>query len=330
MKKLYALLFVATFFFTKAQNADLTFDQTWATGTALGIPYSGTEPVGWVTSNLLTSSLISLPNNPTTVGQSTLLFVSTPYAAKIITKKVNPGPVSSLLGDTSGFILTGKVVSSPALGLATGYSYNTKSAQLDFQYNYQPTSATDRGLVSVVFLKRNGSVRDTIATGYTVLAASPSTTVFQTGTVLMNYKNASGSAPDTAIIGAASSIGSIKNLLGSLSIVAPAASINSTLYLDDLTFSGTVGLPKAINDEKSLIVNFNSNSETLDVNVSSNYIGLTKIKIYDVTGKMIASKNITTNAHKMDVKELQTGLYLYSVTDKSDRNLKSGKIVISK
>jgi hypothetical protein len=328
MKRIYTLLFVATIFLGKAQNADLTFDQTWVPGTI----YTALEPVGWISSNVVTAPLVTFPlanTNATTVTQSTSLFLSSPNAAKIITKKVAPGILSSFgFNDTTGFAITGKLIGLSSISF--GYTYGVKSAQLDFQYNYQPTSINDRGLVSVIFLKRNGAQRDTIATGYTILAASPSTTAFQTGTVLMNYKNAGGPAPDTAIIGAASSIGSIKNLLGSLSIVAPAASINSTLYLDDLSFSGIVSGVKTIAEEKSLSVNFNNNSETLDVNVSSNYVGYTKIKIYDVTGKMIASKNITTNANKLDVKELQTGLYLYSVTDKSDRNLKSGKIVISK
>jgi Secretion system C-terminal sorting domain len=327
MRRFYTILFAVTIFFGKAQNADLTFDQAWV----LGALYPASEPVGWVSSNVLTSGLISFPNNPTTVIKSTSFFNSLPNSAQIITKKVIPGILSSAgFNDTSGFMISGKLVTAPALNIVLGYSYAVKSAQLDFQYNYQPTSLVDRGLVSVVFLKRNGAARDTIATGYTILTGSPSTTAFQTGSVLINYRNINGSAPDTAIIGAASSVGSIKNLLGSLSILAPAASLNSTLYLDDLSFSGIVSGVKTISEEKSLSVNFNNNSETLDVNVSSNYIGFTKIKIYDVTGKMIASKNITANAHKLDVKELQTGLYLYSVTDKADKNLKSGKMVISK
>jgi hypothetical protein len=328
MRKFYTLLFAATFFLGKAQNADLTFDQTWVPGTI----YTAVEPVGWISSNIVTAPLVTFPlanTNASTVTQSTSLFVSSPNSAKIITKKVAPGLLSSFgFNDTTGFAITGKLIGLSSISF--GYSYAVKSAQLDFQYNYQPTSSTDRGLVSVIFLKRNGATRDTIATGYTTLTASPSTTAFQTGTVVMNYKNVSGAAPDTAIIGAASSIGSIKNLLGSLSIVAPPASLNSALYLDDLSFSGIVSGIKTISEEKMLNVNFNNNAETLDVSVSNNYVGYTKIKIYDVTGKMIASKNITTNAHKLDVKELQTGLYLYSVTDKSDKNLKSGKIVISK
>jgi hypothetical protein len=326
MRRFYTLLFVASIYLAKAQNADLTFDQTWVLGGSSGF-HTKLDPVGWITPNILTN-VILFGINPTTVSQSASLFISSPYAAKITTQKVNSGFLSTILGDTTGLIVTGKIVGASSVSF--GYSYAVKSAQLDFQYNYQPTSTADRGLVSVVFLKRNGAVRDTIATGYTILTGSPSTTAFQTGSVLINYRNINGSAPDTAIIGAASSVGSIKNLLGSLSIIAPAASLNSTLYLDDLSFSGIVSSVKTISEEKSLSVNFNNNSETLDVNVSSNYIGFTKIKIYDVTGKMIASKNITANAHKLDVKELQTGLYLYSVTDKADKNLKSGKMVISK
>jgi Secretion system C-terminal sorting domain len=329
MKQIFTLLFAAITFFTNAQNADLTFDQNWAAGTALGIPYSGVEPIGWATSNILTSPLVSTLVNPVTVSKSSTapLFVSSPNAAKIITKKVNYSGInlSAIFGDTSGFMITGKIVgSSPILG----YSYNVKSAQLDFQYNYQPTSAIDKGLVSVVFLKRNGAIQDTIATGYTVLSASPSTTVFQSGTVLMVYKNLLGSAPDTAIIGSASSIGNVKNLLGSLSIVAPAASINSTLYLDDFVFSGTVGLPKVNNEDKFVKVNFNAQSQALEVNTSGAYLNNTKINIYDITGKKMVEKAIVNSNHKLDMKDLQLGLYLYSITDKSDRLIKSGKFSV--
>jgi hypothetical protein len=328
MKKIFTFLLFSTYFLGQSQNADLSFDQTWVPGTI----YTAVEPVGWISSNVVTAPLVSFPlpnTNAITVSQSTSAFVSSPNAARITTKKVAPGILSSFgFGDTTGFMITGKLVGLSAISF--GYAYAVKSAQLDFQYNYQSPTTLDRGLVSVVFLKRNGANRDTIATGYTILNVSPSPTAFQTGTVIMNYKNLSGSAPDTAIIGAASSVGNVKTLLGSLNIVAPPAAINSTLILDDLSFSGLVTSVKTISEEKSLSVNFNTNSETLEIKVSNGYVGYTKIKIYDVTGKMIASKNIINNVHQLDVKEFQTGLYLYSVTDKSDRNLKSGKIVISK
>ncbi len=323
MKKIFTFVFVITTFFANAQNSDLSFDLSWNPGTI----YSAVEPTGWISSNVATASLVALPNNPTTLSKSTTLFVSAANAAKIVTKKINPGILGSFgFGDTTGFMISGKLVGLSSISF--GYTYPTKSAQLDFQYNYQPTSSTDRGLVSVVFLKRNGANRDTIATGYTVLAASPSTTVFQTGTVLMVYKNLLGAAPDTAIIGAASSIGNIKNVLGTLSIAPVPASINSTLYLDDLVFSGTVGLPKVNNEDKFVKVNFNTQSQALEVNASGAYLNNTKINIYDITGKKMAEKAIINPNHKLDMKDLQLGLYLYSITDKSDRLIKSGKFSV--
>jgi hypothetical protein len=329
MRKIYLFVFTSIFAFTKAQNADLTFDQTWVPGTI----YTAVEPVGWLTSNVLTAPLISFPlpnTNPTTVSQGTTLFISSPNSARIITKKVAPGLASSLgFGDTTGFMITGKLIGLSSF--STGYSYATKSAQLDFQYNYQPASASDRGLVAVVFLKRNGANRDTIATGYTVLNASPLTSTFQNGTVLMVYKNVNGPAPDTVIIGAASSVGNVKNLLGDLNIATPPAAINSTLYLDDLAFSGTVGLAKNSLDEKYVRVGFNSNNETIDITISNNYVGTTKLKVYDVTGKLVMSKNMTSTTNRLEVKELQSGMYLYSLTDnKSEKPVKSGKLIISK
>jgi hypothetical protein len=327
MKKIYfALLSLASCFAVTAQNADLTFDQTWVPGTI----YTTLEPAGWISSNALTAPLITFPlpnTNPATVAQSTSLFASSPNAARIITKKVTPGIAAQFgFGDTTGFMTTGKLVGLSSISF--GYSYAVKSAQLDFQYNYQPAATTDRGVVSVIFLKRNGANRDTIATGYTVLTASPTTTAFQTGTVLMVYKNTLGSNPDTAIIGAAASIGSAKTLLGPLNIISPPAAINSTLTIDDLSFSGTVGLPKVPTEEKYVRVNYNPQTQILDIYSAGAYLGTTKINIYDITGKKMGSKSIINSNQKIDLKDLQQGLYLFSVADANDRVIKSGKFSV--
>lgn len=63
------------------------------------------------------------------------------------------------------------------------------------------------------------------------------------------------------------------------------------------------------------------------VNINFNKFFQAKFKLLDINGKLLISKDISTNHLKIDLTELTNGIYFYQVYDMLDKPIKTGKII---
>lgn len=91
--------------------------------------------------------------------------------------------------------------------------------------------------------------------------------------------------------------------------------------------TGTVG----INEASATVFNLNvyPNPSSSYVQFATESVDAKQVSIYDVTGKLIDRQNFTDGKIKLDVSELNIGLYIYTVTGTNNRALKTGKITVN-
>jgi hypothetical protein len=65
------------------------------------------------------------------------------------------------------------------------------------------------------------------------------------------------------------------------------------------------------------------------VNFATNHPDAATVSVFDMTGKLVEKQNLNDGKSKLDVSSYNKGLYLYSVTNKEGKALKSGKITVS-
>lgn len=290
------------------QPTNAGFESTWVAQTG----YS--EPPGWGTPNLLSSSATIFGANAVSVSQATSPNVNSgTYAVKISTIKYTPGFVdisTYLPNDTFGFVFSGKIMpSSPYL--FPGYTQTTRYAQLDFYAKYTPVGS-DQGTCTVFFQKRNGTKVDTIAYGATLIASNTS---FAKLSVPLTYK--SGLAPDTATI------------IFNSSYTKPQ--IGSALWVDDLSFSGLVA---GINERNMLLnaIKVFPNPATDNITFAASVANesLSLVEIFDATGRRIDGIAIQNNRHELNVNKYAEGLYMYNAYNDKKELIGIGKFNVTK
>jgi len=62
----------------------------------------------------------------------------------------------------------------------------------------------------------------------------------------------------------------------------------------------------------------------------SHLSGGATLRVYDITGKKILQQGLTSGRSQLDLRGLNTGLYLYQVIDNNGLNMDTGKIILSK
>ena len=83
--------------------------------------------------------------------------------------------------------------------------------------------------------------------------------------------------------------------------------------------------------QKELIdVNVYPNPATNVLNFNTTSLEVAKIMAYDLTGKLVATEFFELGKSKMNINHLSNGLYLYTVTGKSNQVLTTGKFNVSK
>lgn len=316
-KKLLSTLIIASVratigFSQQPPSADFEGTTTWVSQTG---PLAYEEPKGWGTTNTLSSQLL-FGSNPVSIFKATAPNVNAgTYAMKIVTFKYTTGGIIGdmkpyLPNDTLAFAFTGKIQPS-APYLIPGYTQTIRYAQLDFYAKYTPTGS-DVGTCSVLFRRWNGTNRDTVAYGATTIANNTNFTKY---TIMLTYK--SGLAPDTAIV------------LFNSSYTKPQ--VGSTLWVDDLSFSGLVA---GIN-ERNMLINAikvfpNPATENITFAASVANESLSMVEIFDATGRRIDGVAIQNNRHELNVNKYAEGLYMYNAYNDKKELIGIGKFNVTK
>jgi hypothetical protein len=263
--------------------------------------FSYEVPDNWQTLNFLSLSSPSMPLSAfKAIG---IDRHSGNYAIKLKTVLVNPNILPAVLGDSVGGMFTGKVNFVP-VSYKFGYPFTERPEKIQFWAKYNPTG-NDTAAAGVMLRKWNGSSHDTIAIGTLSIPATPSYTFYE---LSLNYYL--DLIPDSAII------------VFYPSKDTTVARLNSTLYIDDVLFTGWVGI-----NEKTKTQNLKvyPNPAKDQITIHSSIDNSETIVLTDIAGRPFFTCPVENSAVTINTSAFCNGLYLYEVLDKRKKIVAKGK-----
>ena len=301
MKKIaviYFILICGTFFCKAQPNGGF---ENWTT--VLNI----IEPENWQTYNFF--SLVD-PLTPVSATRvSGLDKHSGIYALKIKSIYIPNNQFSSYIGDTAGGAFTGNFDFTP-FQINWGFPYIERPARLEVWSKYLPLGNDTAG-AAVVLKKWVGNKTDTIAIGKLFINQTLAYTKYE-----VNLAYYSSEIPDSAVI------------VFLASKEPSSARINSTLFIDDVVFAGSVGIDKP--NKTDGIVKISPNPSKDEVNIKSSFPNSDIIKIINITGKIIGEFKIYDNEFNINTSTFAAGIYYYEIQDNRAKNLYKGKFNVIK
>ena len=265
--------------------------------------YTYEIPDNWQTLNFL-----STMGNPLSAFKATGVDKhSGNYALKLKTVYLNNNPFPGTLRDTIGYAFTGKVTISPPT-LKYGYQFTGRPEKMEFYAKYQPVGSDTAGGV-VLLTKWDGIKHDTIAYGDVKIPATAAYTLFQ-----INIIYNSTEIPDSALIAFASSY------------KKSISRVNSTLFVDDLAFTGWVGINEPKHDIENVKVFPNPVRD--GVTILAQIKEADNVQILDAAGRLSGTYKIENFTAKIDTNLLSDGTYFYNIRDKKGLILSKGKFSV--
>ncbi|MDO9186615.1 MAG: T9SS type A sorting domain-containing protein [Bacteroidia bacterium] len=263
------------------------------------------SPDGWQTLNFL--GFFTPPNPTSSFKVSGVDKHSGNYALKIKTIFVNNNPAPGGIDDTVGLVFTGKINLSPP-SYKYGFPYVGRPEKLEFWSKYIPVG-NDTGGVRIFLRKWNGTGNDTIGFGEMVITTTIAYSLFK---VDLTY--ISSEIPDSASI-----------VFGS-SEDADNARVGSALYVDDVAFTGWVGINQY--DLYANKVQLFPNPAKDELNIFAEIDNASDVKVIDALGKFIGIYKIQNNKVLINTSMFTSGIYFYDICDKNDKTLTKGKFNI--
>lgn len=281
--------------------------ETWAS--QLG---EDQQPTGWVSYNVFTASLI----DPSNQNQTSVTQAGAPdnyqgtYSAKIETVSLAVNPDATTIPNTAGILMTGTVAfSSPYL--RPGYATQQRPMTFSYATKYTPANGDSAFcLVALTHWNSATSTRDTVAFGYDLLPNAIA--AYSVRTITLTYLQAN-MFPDTAAIFFSAS-------------TTTNPQVGSALWVDALSFTGYVGIDEhnaaAGVDVYPNPSNNVTNFDVVDANAAF-------VVAYDMTGREVKRTMIYNKKGSMDVQDLSTGAYTYTILDKEGNVMSRGKFSVT-
>ncbi len=301
MKKIFTIILLFAALSSKAQVLQNGGFESW---TNLLFFY---EPQGYVTTNyasvLLGGGGLPRPN----VSRNTTIKNSGTYSARLESYAANVGDTSGI----PGAMVTGTLDLANAT-ILPGFAYSNRPSEFRGFYNYTQGNRPDSGLITVLFTKY-----DSIAGPFNVVGAT-FVTLSQTPATGMQSFNVpifytQEVAPDTAII----VISTSSAFTGEFDTSALAnAPVGSLLYIDDLSFFGSVGIEK-IDDLLEAQVYPNPTTNNINVNFYIADNSFANIDLFSIDGKLVYSEKrdlLKGNQNiNLEFNDLTNGIYQLSI-----------------
>ena len=302
MKKLSLLLLVTLIFNSKIASAQTLVNAGFENWTNV-ILFN--EPTGYVSSNYFSIILGSGGLPRANVSKSSGVKHGGNFAAKLESYAQNTG---DSLG-VPGLLITGSLDIASA-AITPGFPYVGRPAELRGFYKYAQGLSTDSGTALVSLMKRNvlTGQQEAVAVGFGVFSNK---TAFSEFTVPLFY--ASNEMPDTAII-----VFSTTSSLSTDSAALTSAPVGSILFLDDLSFYGSVAAGLESIDALLQVSAYpNPSSDLVNITFVQKAAGAGRLTIRDLTGKLIYQQAINLSAGKNEIpvatQDWNSGLYLYQI-----------------
>lgn len=302
MKKLSLLLVLTLIFNSKITSAQALVNAGFENWTNV-ILFN--EPTGYVSSNYFSIILGTGGLPRANVSKSAGIKHGGNFAAKLESYAQNTG---DSLG-VPGLIITGSLNIASA-AITPGFPYVGRPAELRGFYKYAQGLSADSGTALVSLMKRNilTGQQEAVAVGFGVFSNK---TTFGEFSVPLFY--ASNEIPDTAII-----VFSTTSSLSTDSAALTSAPVGSILYLDDLSFFGSVAAGLESIDALLQVCAYpNPSSDLVNITFVQKTAGAGQLTIRDLRGKLIYQQAINLSAGKNEIpvatKDWDSGLYLYQI-----------------
>lgn len=265
------------------------------------------NPVDWQTFNFL--AILSPPNPISAFKVGGIDKYSGNFALKLKSVFVNNNPMPGGIPDTFGCAFKGKIQLSPVSFIA-GFPYTGRPEKLEFYSKYSPVG-NDSGLARVTLRKWNGTIHDTIGIGELTISTNPTYSLCE-----LNITYSSIEQPDSAIIAFFSSKDST------------TARVGSTIFLDDVIFTGWVGMDekKQYDDKVNVFPNPVKNNLTIATEIEE----AENVKIIDISGKIVGRFEIQNFNASINTSLFAEGIYFYEILDKKEKVLTNGKFNVVK
>ncbi len=318
MKKQLLSIFSIISFTTAFAQIPNSGMETWGS-MGLGDP---NQPTGYVSANYFKSFLVN-SSNPTSVFEATGTdaYAGT-KAAKITTVKLISNPASASIPDTVGVLMIGTVSLSSSPPLKSGTPWTTRLNSVDFYFKYTPVN-NDNGAMMAYLTKWNGTSRDTLATaGYPIVGAVSAYTS-ASGPFVYNSLFPGTTMPDSLHV---YFLSSARPWLDNAAVPNPAQ-VGSALWVDEASVT-TIGLKETIKLGTQAKIYPNPSTNYFNISVANEDAVIAEI--FDVTGKKITSATMYDSKVRINTENLNEGLYIYSVKDKNNKVIATGKINVSK
>lgn len=268
---------------------------------------AGSRPEFWTTTDSIT---MELSGNTVHSALQDLDAAAGTYAVKLISTEV----VIPIFGAVRGpGVLTNGTISATlsSYSISGGSPTAVRSEKFKAKIKYQPAASTDAAIITVALLRSNvaAGTRDTIA--FVSDTIDQALAVYTPVSLNFQYRDWVNN-PDTCLILIQSSRG----------INDPTLALGSVLFVDDLSFEGTINVDDLAATVKSFDVFPSPASTTVRVRAEFNDKKLgVKARVLDANGKLIDEQLLDNSAAAFDVAGLPQGNYLMQLIDGEERSL---------
>jgi len=299
IKKLLSVLIVAVALNANAQQVQNPGFELW----------TSSFPNGWGSFDQM---LVGLGQpNPGGTTQTTTKNSGT-YAALLTSQTV-----ALAGGVVPGIAVTGPVVlgggGAPVLGRE---AFAGQPTSYTFYYEFVPVG-TDTAFTQVVLSKWNTGMnkRDTLAIGGVVIGGAVGT--YTQKTVTLTWLKPMTNSD------------SIQLLFASTKHNTSSAVAGTKFYVDDVNMISGGSSVQTLMADGSFVTAYPNPASTM-ITISSTDEKAKYAKVYDLTGRLVNTYELTNKLTKIDVSSYENGMYIYIVTDEHGNNIHSAKFNVAK
>ncbi|HXB40611.1 MAG TPA: T9SS type A sorting domain-containing protein [Bacteroidia bacterium] len=297
IKKLFSAALIACTIGTQAQQVLNPGFENW----------TGANPDNWGSFDQM---LVGLGQpNPGGTTQTTTKNSGT-YAVLLTSQTV-----AIAGGVVTGIVSTGPITlvgSSPAIGRQ---AYAGQPTSYTFYYQYAPMGV-DTGFSQVILTKWNTGLgrRDTLATGGVLIHGTVSAYTQQSVTI--NWRVALTNSD------------SIQLIFASTKHSTSTAVAGTKLYVDDVNMVMNSTNVQTLMADGSF--NAYPNPAVNTITITSTDENAKYAKVYDLTGRMINTYELSNKSAKVDLSAYENGMYIYVITDVNNTQLHTAKFNVAK